>query len=203
MKAAPSHVATMFLCCCALIVSGCASSPTSRFYTLAATSSRTANAVGMNPPSVAVVWVTVPELVDRPQLVVNVDESRVEILETHRWAEPLKSAISRTIAEDISRILVSDRVSSYPQTAAVSADFKVYVDLQRFELAGDHVLLDAFWTIRSPDEKVTGSGRSRQQVPITSGGYEAAAAAFSRGLDAVSREIADELGKHIPVKNGR
>lgn len=202
MKAALGHAATMFLFCCTLIAPGCASSPTSRFYTLAATSSRTANAVGRNPPSVAVVWVTVPELIDRPQLVVNVDESRVEILETHRWAEPLKSAISRTIAEDISRILVSDRVSSYPQTAAVSADFKVYVDLQRFELAGDHVLLDAFWTIRSPDEKVTGSGRSRQRETLKGGGYEARVSAINRGLDAVSRDIARELQKQWAVKVG-
>jgi len=203
MKVARCHAPTMLLLCCALLCSGCASSPPSRFYALSATPACAGKETGRNTPSVAIVWVTVPELVDRPQLVVRGDGSRVDILETHRWAEPLKSALSRTLAEDLSCQLASDRVASYPQSAAASADFRVYVDVEHFDLEGSQVLLDAFWTIRAPDERLVGSGRSRWREPLQGGGYEAAVAAFSRGVDAVSRDIAGELGKHLPVKSGR
>ena len=45
-----------------------------------------------NAPSVWVAPVTLPEAVDRPQLVVRVTPNRVAILDGHRWAEPLAGA---------------------------------------------------------------------------------------------------------------
>lgn len=183
----------VFLSVCALLLSGCASSPRSRFYTLTATASQGVPAGDCTPPSVAIASVSIPELVDRPQLVVRIDGSKVELLETHRWAEPLKGAISRAIAENLSRLLASDRVSSYPQAASLSADFKVFVDFQRFDFAGDHVELDALWAIRRTDGSPAGNGRSRLREPVTGSGYDAAVLAFSRGLTGISRDIAQAL----------
>lgn len=193
MKTAHIYPTFIIMALCTTLISGCASSPRSQFYTLTATAPREATPVAKDALSISIASVTIPELVDRPQLVVRTDGSLVDLLETHRWAEPLKSAIPRIIAENISRILAVDRVSSYPQNASYSADFKVYVDLLRFDSVGDHIVLDALWMIRRSDDRPAQSGRSQLQEKVSGSGYEAVVAAFSRGLGKLSLEIAQAL----------
>lgn len=183
-----------------LLTSGCASSPQARFYSLTATAPQATLPADMKAPSVTIASVTIPELINRPQMVVKTDGTQVELLEIQRWAEPLKTAIPLTIAENISRILGSDRVSSYPQNASYSADFKVYLDIQRFESSGGYVLLDALWTIRTPDEKPPQSGRSKFKEKIEGSSYEAMVAAYSTGLANISNDIALALKKEWSVK---
>lgn len=141
----------------------------------------------------AVASVTVPDLVDRPQLVVRVDASRVDILEAHRWAEPLKSGIPRLLAENLSRLLGGARVSTYPQNAAIETDYRVLVDFQRFESTGDAVTVDALWTIRSSTEGAPKAGRMQIREPNNGGGYEAMVSAYNKALFAVSKDIAQAI----------
>jgi len=80
---------------CVAAAAGCGSTPKAHFYTLSAVPA----AAGATAPSatagygVAVGPITVPEAVDRPQIVVRLSPSQVEISELHRWAAPLKSEI--------------------------------------------------------------------------------------------------------------
>lgn len=177
--------------CLALVTSACSRSPRVNFYTLApeakveaALSSRTAPAVAVGP-------VTLPELVDRPQLVVRVDANRVEILETHRWAEPLKSEIPRLIAQNLGRLLGSDRVSSYQQYAGGDAHYRVLVDILRFEsVPGESVTVETAWTLRRSAGGAPKTGRSLVREKVTGAGYDALAAAYSRALAGVSGDLA-------------
>lgn len=199
MKTTHASGVLMLLACALILLPGCASSPPSRFYTLTAMASQGTPSGEGTPPAVAIASVTIPELVDRPQLVVRYDDSKVDLLETHRWAEPLKGAVSRIMAENLSRLLASDGVSFYPQAASLTADLKVYLDLQRFDYTGTHIELDALWSIRRQDDRPAGRGRTRLREPVTGGGYQGAVAAFSRGLAGISREIAQELKKSGPA----
>jgi hypothetical protein len=134
-------------------------------------------------------------LVDRPQLVVRADGSRVDILETHRWAEPLKSGIPRLLAENLSRLFGGARVAVYPQSAANDADYRVFVDFQRFESAGDSVTVDALWTVRRSTEAAPKTGRLQISEPMGGEGYEALVGAYDRALLAVSSDIARAIRK--------
>jgi len=185
----------LFLAGLTLLTSGCASSPQARFYSLTAMSPQAPVPADTKAPSVTIASVTIPELINRPQMVIRTDGTQVELLETQRWAEPLKTAIPLTVSENISRILGSDRISSYPQNASYSADFKVYLDIQRFESAGEYVLIDALWAIRRPDEKPPRSGRTKSREKVKGSGYEAIAAAYSSGLANISNDIAMALKK--------
>jgi uncharacterized lipoprotein YmbA len=160
--------------------------------------------------------ITLPDLVNRPHLVERVNVSRVEILETHRWAEPLKNGISRLLAETLAIRLGSDRVTAYPQNTATEPDYKVVLDIQRFESMGNSVSVDAIWTIRrtpaatSDSDKpdtcgnevllcpqsavinpfLTKSGRSQVRESSAGDGYEALVAAYNRALISVGSDIA-------------
>jgi len=175
-----------------LVLAGCGRSPQTNFYTLTPLVSE-ATAPRLAGPSIAIAAVTLPELVDRPQLVVPDAGTRVTILETHRWAEPLKSAIPRLLAENISRLLNSDRVAAYPQHAAINADYRLFVDIQRFELADSTVVVDALWEIRSAKGTKPLTGRSKLVEPVGSTEYEAVVAGYSRAVATLSKEIALSL----------
>lgn len=119
---------------------------------------------------------------------------RVDILETHRWAESPKSEIPRIIAADLGILLKSARVSTYPQNAGLEADYRVLLDIQRFEMTnGEGVGLEVIWSVRRSDGGVPKTGRTVVSEPISSPGYDALVAAQSRALATVSRDLAQAL----------
>ena len=141
--------------------------------------------------TIAVGPVTLPELVDRPQLVVRVAPNRVEILESQRWAESLHSEIPRVIAEDLGRLLGSDRVASYLQHAGAAAENRVLLDFKRFEASpGEGVNLEVVWSLRGAAGSTPRSGSSVVREPAAGEGYDALVAAYGRALLAVSADLA-------------
>jgi len=138
--------------------------------------------------------VTLPELVDRPQLVVRVAANRVDILEMQRWAEPLRSGVARVVAVDLGRLLPSAQVTSYLEQAGTGADYRVLLDIVRFEaVAGEGVSLEAVWSLRGTSAGAAKTGRF--VVRETAGeGYDALVAAYGRALSALSVELARVLG---------
>ena len=189
---------TLALACLGVaFLAGCGGSPRTTFYTLSPMAKQEAIPWAA-APTVAVASVTVPDLVDRPQLVVRGEGPRVDILETRRWAEPVKSALPRLLAENLSLLLGRARVSAYPQNAANDSDYRVVVDFQRFESAGYLVIIDAFWTIRRSTDGVATGGRSQVREPTHSQEYDALVAAYDRALLAVSNDIAGAIRKDFP-----
>jgi uncharacterized lipoprotein YmbA len=177
--------------CLAIVLAGCSRSPRVSYYTLEPAAQIETAAASLAHPVVAIGPVTLPEVVDRPQLVVRVAANRVDILESHRWAEPLKSEISRLIAENLSRLLGSSRVSSYLQHSGADADYRVLVDIQRFESSpGNSVTVEAVWSLRRAGGGAPKNGHSLVREPAGAEGYEPLVAAYGRALLAVSRDLA-------------
>jgi uncharacterized lipoprotein YmbA len=111
----------------------------------------------------------------------------------HRWAEPLKGAIPRLLAENLSRQLGTDRVSSYPQSASNEADYRVVADFLRFESSGDSVMIETLWTIRTVSGGAGTVHRFKISEAVGGDGTEARVTAYNRALAALSRSIADSL----------
>lgn len=176
----------------ALLLAGCAASPPERFYTLDAPSAAAA-APRTGAPSVAVGPVTLPERVDRPQFVVRSAPHRVELLEQHRWAEPLRAAIPRVVAAELARLLGSERVAVHGENSLVDADVRVVIDVQRFEgTPGESVAVEARWSLR-PAQGAARPGHSTVTEATRGPGYEELAAAYGRAVATLAREIATAL----------
>lgn len=192
----------MLAVCMAMALAGCSRSPRVTFYTLEPGAKVEAAAAATAVPAVAVGPVTLPEVVDRPQLVMRVAANRVDILETHRWAEPLKSEIPRLIAENLGRLLGSSRVSSYLQHAGADADYRVLVDIQRFESSpGEAVTVEAVWSLRRAAGGCPKTGRSLVREPVGAEGYDPLVAAYGRALLAVSRDLARAIRAEAAVEH--
>lgn len=172
------------------LVMGCASPP-SRFYTL----------TGSLPPAeqsrdiaISVGPVSIPSEVDRPQIVVNEGPYRVRLDETRRWAAPLQDAIAGVLVANLSALLGTTRVTQFPATAATDADYRIAIEVQTFESVPDSAAtLVAVWRIRRTDGDKTVTGRTSVREPVSGADYDALAAAHSRALETLSRDIADAL----------
>ncbi|MGH8744841.1 MAG: PqiC family protein [Burkholderiales bacterium] len=177
----------------ATVLASCGSSPRERFYTLstgAALEQMDVNAAY----SVAVGPVTVPEIINRPQLVTYLTANQVKIAEQARWAEPLKSEIPRVIAGNLTQLLNGAYVSIYPQNASPEADYRVRIDVLRFDsVLGDAVTIEVLWTVRPAKSGAPTNGRSVVREATGGDGYDALVAAHGRALAAVSRDIAEAI----------
>lgn len=170
-----------------LMLGACGSPPRERFYTLDAPEPP---AAVEGAPSIAVGPVTIPEIVDRPQLVVRVRANEVVLTEQERWAEPLRGAIARVVAANLA-IALGARVAA-PRNG--DADYRVVLDVQRFDSADEGALIDAVWTVvpRSGERRF---GRSVVREKPQRKEYDALVAAHSAALAAISREIAAAIRK--------
>ena len=173
-------------------IAAACSSPMSKFYTLAPTvrseaAAKTNLAVGVGP-------VTVPAAVDRPQFVLQVAPNRVTLQEYHRWAAPLGEEIAQTVAADLAVLLGTPDVAPLP-AMNFQHDFRVIIDVQRFQsIPGESVKIEAVWSILDSEEPSrTQSHRTTATEKVAGSDFEALAAAHSRALGQLSRQIAKAL----------
>jgi uncharacterized lipoprotein YmbA len=178
-----------------LMFAGCGTPLKERFYTLSSsaaperTASRPSYRITVGP-------VTIPALVDRPQIVLRAGANRVTLAEESRWAEPLKDSIPRVVAGNLASLLEGARVSAYTQGAGAAADYRVLLDIQRFEsVMGDAATLEVLWTIGRASGGIMTAGRSLIREPVGGADTDALVAAHERALAAVSRDIAAAIGK--------
>jgi uncharacterized lipoprotein YmbA len=182
----------------ALIVTGCFGSGTTRspqlFVLSAAADSADLRAqdsglrLGIGP-------VSLPERLNRPQIVTRAGEHEVIFSEFSQWAEPLKDSFTEVLSENLSRLIPTDRVVVYPWSARTELDLKVEVEVIRFTGQSDGVVtLAARWRLlQGNGSEVLPMRLSRYEEPIGAGSTEALIAAMSRALGALSRDIASAI----------
>ncbi|WAC09077.1 MAG: PqiC family protein [Thermodesulfobacteriota bacterium] len=178
----------VIFCALAEVMMGCASTPSSQFYTL---SSGAKPAAGTASYSISVGPVTVPAVVDRPQIVLQTGANQVTFDEFNRWAAPLQSEIARVVAENLASALGTPSVTVFPQSSAADASYRVVIDTLRFEsVPGEAATLDALWTVRARKENQSRAGRTTVRESVQASGYAALVAAHSRALVRLSEDIA-------------
>ena len=171
---------------------GCSSTPQTRFYTLSPTSTPPAASSEL---SVAVGPVAVPAAVDRPQIVVSLGPNSVWLDEFNRWAAPLQDDIARVVAENLVAMLGTPRVARASQTVSAAFSYRAVIAVESFEsVPGEMARLDAVWTVSRSTDATTQTGRTTVREQTTEKSYEALAAAHSRALGKLSRDIADAVG---------
>jgi uncharacterized lipoprotein YmbA len=176
------------------LLAGCGSSPKVRYYTLNAVEAPAATAASTKAEfTVTVGPVSVPDVVDRPQIVLRVAANQVERSEFDRWGEELKLASPRVVAASLAQQIAPARVFVYSPSAP-TADFRVLIDVERFESEpAKAVTVEASWSILPRAKGEPKAGRSVVREPVGAAGYDALVAAHSRALARVSADIAGAI----------
>ncbi len=141
-------------------------------------------AVGLGP-------LAIPAHLDRPQIVTRADGNRLELAEFHNWGEPLRDNLSRVLAENLSVLLATDRVWTYPWRRSAPIDYQIRVDVERFAAGPDpNVHLRCRWALTDAAGRALETRLSRIDVPAALEDYGAIAEAMSRSAEALAREMA-------------
>ena len=179
---------------------GCRSSaPPVQFYTLSATRTQTVSntITALKPISVGVGPVAIPEVLDRPQIVVRTSPNKLKIDEFHRWAEPLKDSFGRVLADNLAILLKTVDVYQYRQRRDVPVDFQVEISVSRFFADADGTaVLAAYWSVVGNNGKtVLSRKRSSISEKAVSRDFEAVVAAQNKTLQELSEQVAAEIQK--------
>ncbi|WP_168183990.1 membrane integrity-associated transporter subunit PqiC [Pseudoruegeria sp. SK021] len=182
-------------------LAGCASKP-SNFYILSAPGAETAQAVQttrMAGPSIGIGPITLPEYLDRSEIVTRNSETTLEVHEMNQWGGNLTENVQSVLAEVLSDGMNTDRLFLYPWSTSGQMTYQVLVQINAFEAREDgNVVLDARWTVlsgRTQDVLKMGRTLLREPIGATPNGvagpdYADIAAAMSRSVARLGQEIA-------------
>jgi uncharacterized lipoprotein YmbA len=178
----------------AVCLSACAGkSASSQFYVLSplpqsALSAGEGTVIGVFP-------VSVPDYLDRPQIVTRVSENEIKLDEFSRWAEPLKDSFTRALVQNLSTLLNTAKVIKTTDSTSSLMSLQVGVEVVQFDgILGSDVTLIVKWGLFEADGKKMLSGkRSTFKEPTGAATHEAYVAAESRAVAALSREIAEAI----------
>jgi uncharacterized protein len=187
------HLAHYLIAVMLVTLAGCATTPPSRFYILSAVSAdTTAPPAG---PAIGVGPVEMPRYLDRPQIAVRSGANELLYNETHRWAEVLKDNVTDVLAENLARLVPTDRVSVFPWGRMTTIDYQVIAEISRFDAdTSGNVALSASWKIyRERTREVVAQKTTVFTEPVGGDGYTEIVAAQSRAVAALSREIAGAI----------
>ena len=147
-------------------------------------------------PIVFVDQATIAPYLDRAQIVSRVSPDQVAFADTRTWAEPVTSMITRYVVDELGSRFGRDRVLETPARRDLGPDFRVAIDVQRFD--GDQagtMVLDARWTLLAgADDRFVATGRERIVEPAEDpASWDSRVAALGRALGAFSHELAEAI----------
>lgn len=187
----------------ALVLSGClgfgkgTQTPT-RYYVLHSiqSSQDTIPAIAkLTDVSVGVGPVRIPQYLERPQIVMRAGQNQIELAEFAQWAEPIRVNFARVMAENLSVLLATERVSIFPWLKSPKLDYQVVLGITRFDgNPRKEALLRASWSIFGKDGKeLLVNNYSSYSIPVEAQNTASLVAAQSRTVEQLSREIARAL----------
>jgi uncharacterized protein len=178
----------------AAALTGCASGPPLHYYTLTEVAPATRLTAPADVVAIRLDRVTVPTELDRTQLVRKLDDTRLQILEDHRWAAPVDDMIRRVLADDLAARLPPSLIADPNEPSVGERRQSLAVDVR--ELYGDRscvVTLRAVWTLKPPDSaEQSARGDEVIRIPPIApcSGAEALPPAMNKALAQLSDRIA-------------
>ncbi|HEX3096499.1 MAG TPA: PqiC family protein [Usitatibacter sp.] len=184
------HAMALFLL---VLAAACGSTaPKERYFTLAAPD-RGGPPPASDQPSIFVGPVSVPDAVDRTQMVLITGPNQVDVSDDDRWAELPRNAIASTVAQILGRELGTSRVFSSRAASGTPVDYRVSIEVRRFDSSlAEGATIDAVWTVTSPSGPAR-NGHAFAHEPAASHDPAGVAAAHGRALERITREIARSI----------
>jgi uncharacterized lipoprotein YmbA len=182
-----------------MILSGCASTPPTRFFVLnpIAGSERMGSRMSERCLAIAIGPVKIPEYLNQSEIVMRITQNEVRVDEFAKWAEPLEDNISRALAENLSSLLCIRSIAIFPWKGGTLIDYRIDVHVIQMDgMLGESASLDATWSIADGADRKKSpllTKRSTYKEAIGGGDYGTFVSAQSRNLASLSREIAETI----------
>ncbi|MFC1828223.1 membrane integrity-associated transporter subunit PqiC [Thermodesulfobacteriota bacterium] len=185
-----------------ILAAGCSGTRPAKFYTLSSLTTPEAenqNQAAAENVAVGVGPVRFPDYLNRPKIVTRNSRNALKFSEYHRWGGSLENDFSTVLAENLSILLSSNRISLFPWKKATPIDYRITADVIHFEgKINDSVVLKVRWVILDGiGKRVVSMKKSTFSEKVDGNSYEALVSALSRALEGFSREIAESINAII------
>lgn len=136
--------------------------------------------------------IRIPQYLNRPHIVIRLEENRVRISDFSRWAEPLGDSLTRVMVDNLSILLKPTRVAALPWSRPVDGAYRLEVSIIRFDGDfGTTATLRARWALTAEEgERELVSRESTYSEPIKGPEMADLVAALSRTVADFTREVA-------------
>jgi uncharacterized lipoprotein YmbA len=187
---------------CVLAFSGClggpGKSPATRYYVLNSLYSAETQAqpvAVLKNVTVGIGPLRLPQVLDRPQIVMQASDNQIRFSDFERWAAPLNENMAGVIVDNLTVLLPGGQILEFPWQIMIPITYQVVVDIMRFDgLPEGEAVLRARWSILGKN----GQEMLMNKVSVVSERIHGNTVADlvltqSRLLAAFSREIAEEI----------
>ena len=163
-----------------------------RFYSLSSLSPATeTNAtlrIGVGP-------LQIPRLLNRPQIISRKNSNEINMAELHQWGGSYEEELMQVMTDNLSTLLKTDSIEQYPWKFSFKPSYQVRINIERLDgTIGEIVTLKARWRLLKNNKELLVK-RALINTPIQGKSYEAYVKAQSKALEALSRQIASEIGQ--------
>ena len=186
--------ALFFVGLCLLMCAGCARTAPTHFYLLQPLSGQDTQVRMQDRHMFGIGPVEIADYLKRQQIANRIDENEILFSDFNSWAEPLDRCVTRVLSENLSVLLNTARIETYPWLPSLPVDYQVRVRIVRFDGTKDAAaVLVAYWSIFGKNEVLLVDHKSVITEKIDLGGFDGLVQAQNRALEKLSREIAAAL----------
>jgi uncharacterized lipoprotein YmbA len=145
---------------------------------------------------------TMPEHLDRYEMLDFVGTYELRYSATNRWIEPLGDQVRRTLAENLQSLLRPDAVLEYPWYASDGVDLQVAIEVDPIRLGADGGWRGGIdWVVRGSTGSIVERGHRAFVVGAGPVPPEDVAEAWSAELGGLATEIAEAV-RSAPAQGG-
>lgn len=182
----------------ALIMAGCAHSPTPRYYLLAPVSADQSASARQDArhPIIVLRPVKIASYLNRPQIVTRQGEREVANSQFDRWAQPLDSQIDNLLANRLVESLQDFSVQPFPWRGERAPLYEIQVSIQYLDGVPDHsVRLKGSLRIFTggKEQELIADQRCLLQAECETAGIPGVVAATENVIEQLSQMIADAV----------
>lgn len=183
------------------LVLGACAGPRDHFYALTVLP-ETPRAPAAGFATHVILKVTVPDTVDRRQMVLAEATDRLLILEHERWPAPLSDLVSQTLARDLERRRADVLVAGRGFDQADAKPVRIQIDVVRLSVRpGGDATLEAHWRIVDPAAQTDQLGGETFSAAITGPIADDDYTPVARALSTCLALLADRLAEKLPVRS--
>jgi uncharacterized lipoprotein YmbA len=193
------HLNRFIMLCAIGLLSTCASTPPTHFYTLepqsrppgvTTTASAKKRLVGIGPLSI-------PALLDRRQIVTRTENNSIQMAEFDQWAAPLKDNVVAVLSKNVAALQPNAIVRAYPWSPYGDVDYRVIVDISRFDTQlGKSANLEASWAImEEKNHTIVSNGQAKIEQRLNDASYASATQTLSKLLSEFSQQLSLALAQ--------
>ncbi len=191
------QVAGLLVLIAASCLSACINTPLPDYYVLTPEPGEVGGYTELSELAVGVGPITIPETVNRPNIVTPQDSNKLEVAEYHRWSEPLRENISRVLITNLANRLGANKLYAYPWLRTEIDNIARIDVLQMTGRIGESVYLQVRWQLLTGTKpyKLLDTQITEYRHPVAGGGYSSLVAAYSAAFASLSDDIARAMAQ--------